>query len=285
MREPTLWKIFCRKPGATEDYAEQAISNRFIAIGWGGVGSLARFRTPEELDREFDRTCEPHMHGASMLWKFKNEVATGDWVCLPSSKANTYYFGRVGSGRYEFVDADEFCPFEHRRPVEWIHCFDQGVIDGKFGDRMGGILTLSKVEDWSPLGRLLRSKQRSKAKGKIPSRPDPEWGRLGELRAMAWLEERLHRRVRDVAALALGWDLEVDDRKFEVKTRRPGNVVCLSRWEYEAARNHRRDYTLLVLTATDKSALKKAVPRSYRDPASLAWTPRYVPEYHWNPDA
>lgn len=285
----TLWKIYCRMPGAREDYAEQAFSRGFIAMGWGPVGHLGRFKSPATLRREFDRRCDPHKHGPSMLWKFKNEVEKGHLVLLPSSNPRCFHLGEFPDAKYEFVANDPLCPFEHRRRVRWFRTVDRRELRSLLRCPIGGMMSLARVRGWSGTAVDLSRKRGAARTSRRPThgtstRPDAAWGRAGELRAKQWLEERLQATVRDVAADRVGWDLETDACRYEVKTRRPGNSVVLSRWEREAALQYRRSYVLLVLTAADRATLSRAVPRSYADPARLPWRERLVPEYVWRPD-
>lgn len=100
---------------------------------------------------------------------------------------------------------------------------------------------------------------------------------------MAWLKNQ-GRKPIDVSKHRLGWDIECDREKFEVKGRKSFNTaIRLTENEWQAAKKHGVRYTLLIFTARTKAKLNEARPQQIPDPArTRTWEPKITYEYFLN---
>lgn len=291
-----LWKVFARMPSTdpdNPDFADVCYRGKFIAIGWGGSGDLARIGSWDGVkdalrEMRYDATERTLGNHAGSIWSFLHDLKRGHLVVCPDREgdADVWYVGEVRSARPYFVSKPEDgCWFEHRREVRWhdrlITHDDRVQIFGR--PHPGGRQTCARIKSGE---RALRawighpSKAASKH-GRAPrdTRPDREWGKEVERRAAAWIEENWGSAPQDVSHKMLGWDLEHGKWKIEVKGRKSRNTaIRLSYREWKAAETHGRNYMLMVFTAATAALLRRAHPRRTPNPAELLqWEPH--PEY------
>jgi hypothetical protein len=292
-----IWKIYARQSSDywqnPEEYARECVQAGVIAVGWSEVGDLNHFGSWDQLCTRLDDLWgDEAAHGrrsisqwAGALWRFRTSVARNDYVICPDMASDRFHVGIVLSSRvfHDRTSLGGRCRFAHRRRVKWLTVLKRADIERIWPDgRFGGRQTVSMIcSGHAALRRLLqRSSTRRQSGKRTQVAPDSEWGKEAESRAMVWLRGRGYKPV-NVASLNLGWDIECDDLKFEVKGRKsPGTAIRLTQNEWAAARKHKRRYTLLVFTAADKSALAKADPVQVVDPSATEdWKVRVVYEY------
>lgn len=291
-----IWKIFARLPSKwndSEDYARECYQNGVIAIGWNELGDLNAVTSPNELRQKLKKRWGAEAESgaktigqwAGELWAFRNEVKPGDYVICPDSKFGRYYVGVIRSGRvfYDDTTLGGKCNFAHRRKVEWIRVLKPDEIHLIWpGGRFGGNQTVAKVKQGADRFIKFLKKKRSAfvVRPRLSSRPDMEWGKEAEARAMDWLAVRGY-QPKNVANLNIGWDITCGNSKFEVKGRKSvRSAVRLSQNEWRAAKRFKKDYTVLIFTAPSKEALHKTVPMQIPDPTKTeTWTPRVMYEY------
>ncbi len=289
-----FWKIFARQPKTwqdSEDYARECYRAGVIAVGWNGVGDLNKIGSFEELKQKLTKLwpgdARSHPQWAGALWSFRNAVKPGHTVICPDRNSGRYYVGKVISSKV-FYDKSALggsrCRFAHRRKVKWSRRVLTSnevrsvLADGGFG----GNQTISRIENGADrLRRLIQQPRRKPVpRPKLPSRPDMEWGRAAEERAMKWLKRRGY-SPKDESSLNRGWDIACGDAKFEVKGRKDQRgAVRLTDNEWMAALRHKARYTLLIFTAPTLDKLKKASPVQIPDPTRTeSWKRRVTYEY------
>lgn len=291
-----LWKIFARLPSKqedAEDYARECYRGGVIAVGWSELGDLNRISSQAELHRLLAKGWWKHAEKgdrtiaqwAGSLWSFRDDIKPGDYVLCPDRESGRYYVGRMKSARayHEKVTLGGRCDFAHRREVNWIKTLSAREIRSVWpGGRFGGNQTVTEiVKGADRFFKLLGRKSRPFViRPRLPVRPDMEWGREAEARAMAWLKARGY-APRNVAHLNQGWDITCGEEVFEVKGRKtPATAIRLSQNEWGAAKRLKKRYTVLVFTASTKEALRKAVPVQIPDPSRTeSWTPKVTYEY------
>ncbi|OFW33940.1 MAG: hypothetical protein A3J28_05635 [Acidobacteria bacterium RIFCSPLOWO2_12_FULL_60_22] len=276
---------------APKDYARECYQAGVIAVGWSRVGDLNHIATRGQLKRKLERTEDENpktiAQWAGALWNFRNKVSQADIVICPDRDSRRYYIGQVLSRRV-FHDTSSLgggCSFAHRRKVRWLRVVnpEEATVLWPSG-RFGGIQTVSEIkrgEDIIKIKTLLRRTRKTfTARPRLPIRPDMEWGRAAEERAMKWLRERGY-KPQDVTRLNKGWDITCGDDRFEVKGRKSHSVaVRLSQNEWNAARHLKAKYTLLIFTAPTLEKLRRSVPDQIPDPTRTeVWSRRVTYEY------
>ena len=289
-----LWQIYARYPNAEEDWAAECYASGMIAVGWSHVGDLRAFESPEEIgaalvagDPDYYRGMSRRISAnAHTLWRFAHEVPLKALVICPDDRKKCYYFGTVRSAYFYEEDEEkaEHCPFLNRREMKWQGAISRAEAAAIWGPgHVGSVLTVARVlTGEAEFRRLIGQKARRKPRrvSGHRSKPDSNWGRAAELRAMEWLSGQ-GATPKDVAHLNLGWDIECGGRKYEVKGRRaPATTIRLTQNEYGQARRHRGNYLMLVFTAQTPEELAKAQPEVIPDPArTREWKVRTVKEY------
>ena len=274
----TLWKMYVRCPRADEDFAPICAELGFVAIGWDAIGDLANFSTKDEiveaLSKEYpDDSSSKLTNNAACLWSFVNDLDIGHSVVCPERENQQYYVGSVESGYYRESPLADQCPFTNRRQVNWLSTVDKDQIVQSYGSaNFGGNQTLSRISKGSKIfSSVIQPPKRRVRRGKVgrPQRPDPEWGRLAEFRAMAWLRGK-GLNPRDVSHLSRGWDIECNGLKYEVKGCKSSHTrLILTQNEMSKARQYGKKYVLVIFTGGTASELNRSIPVQYRDPANI----------------
>ena len=291
-----IWKIFARLPSNrkdTEDYARECFQAGVIAVGWSELGDLNRIASRRDLHRRLaDRWWGDAENGdktisqwAGSLWSFRNDVKPGDYVICPDRDSGRYYVGRMKSARayHERTTLGGKCNFAHRREVRWLKTLaERDILSVWPGGRFGGNQTVAEIKKGADrfLKLLSRGGRVFVPRPRLPIRPDMEWGREAEARAMAWLADRGY-APRNVSQLNMGWDITCGKERFEVKGRKtPATAIRLTQNEWRAAKLFKKHYTVLVFTAANKEALGRATPVQIPDPCRTEdWTPKITTEY------
>lgn len=205
-----IWKIFARLPGYredTEDYASICFQNGLVAVGWNEVGNLNDISSIDQLKKKLLKFWPEALRGkqgnrrlaswATSLWDFRTSVKKGDFILCPDRNSDVVYGGIVLSDLY-FDDSrlGGHCSFAHRRRVKWYRrLLDRNDVDSIWGRglQFGGLQTVARVH--SDKKKVLRMfSRRPRAPRRIRQqpnwKPDAEWGRKTESRAMQWLRRR-----------------------------------------------------------------------------------------------
>ena len=290
-----IWKIFARLPSkwSDEDYARECYQAGVIAIGWNELGDLNTISSFDELRQRLTKRWGAEAESgaktigqwAGALWSFRNEVKSGHYVICPDSDSGRYYVGIISSDRvfYDEGSLGGKCNFAHRRKVKWIRVLNPGEMQAIWpGGRFGGNQTLAKVKKGAERFTQFLKKKRptSVPRPRLSSRPDMEWGKEAEARAMLWLKERGY-QPKNVAHLNVGWDITCGSSRFEVKGRKSArSAVRISQNEWRAAKKFKKEYTVLIFTAPTKEALRQTVPMQIPDPTKTeSWARRVIYEY------
>jgi Domain of unknown function (DUF3883) len=291
-----IWKIFARQPGTVKnsnDFARECYRAGVIAVGWSGVGDLNRIASRKELKRKLARTRNeaPRTIGqwAGSLWNFRSSVKAGDIVICPDRDSRQYYVGKILSD--VFYDRSVLggrCTFGHRRKVKWSRRIlkTHEIATIWRGGLLGGNQTVTKVKtDTRHVKKLIRLTKRPRRifvpRPRLPIRPDMEWGRAAEARAMEWLREEKGYAPENVAHLNTGWDITCGEDRFEVKGRKSSRfAIRVTENEWKAARKFNTKYTILIFTAPTLDKLEKATPKEIPNPAKTqSWARKVTYEY------
>jgi len=124
-RKIKYWKIAPGKNGFL--WVEQRDSG-CIAIGWGEVGDLSKYKSEEAIIKRFNQIDWGYKTKPYQLLKFYKEVKYGDKI-LASSGKWIYGLGTV-IGDYKY---DEALYYEHSKPVRWELTFWEPLDMEKLG--------------------------------------------------------------------------------------------------------------------------------------------------------
>ena len=106
-------------------YSEHFLKRGYAAAGWLGEHDLTSFSSRDEvtvLYKASNSAESPYRAGASagQIATFALDVKPGDYVITPRSETEWLDYGRVlDEPLYHALDADDGCPFSHRRKVDW----------------------------------------------------------------------------------------------------------------------------------------------------------------------
>lgn len=132
-------KVWAVRAGSDGEYEEYALSQGVTMVDFGLRDSVADFGDREALRDYLNSESQPYAgrlrsaaNAASQIWRFANEIQTGDMLLLPRKKTRDVAVGRV-TGGYR-LDPD--MPFDacHARDVEWLasgvprESFDDGIL-------------------------------------------------------------------------------------------------------------------------------------------------------------
>lgn len=300
------WKIYSRYSKESKkklDFADVCYSNNIIALGWNEVGNLNRYdsnnkENHEKLKRKLAKVYNKKLKNysrkfgsySSSLLSFAFDLKINDIILCPS-KTGIVYVGRVGNNSEYYYDNNEViegnCDFAHRRSINWFKILKKEELGFIWpNNEFGGHQTVSKIEknlrklSHYLSGKIKLVKTNKRSRGNPNWKPDKEWGREVELRAMKWLKEQHYKPV-DVSEKCKGWDIECGDIYFEVKGRKnKRTTIRLTKNEFEASKIYKKKYNLLIFTASSKKQLEKTEPVRYPNPSkTLDWKVIYEPQY------
>ncbi len=279
-----LWKIFARLPKATEDYAAICVEEGVIAVGWNEIGALSNFSNKDDIKNILSNTYPEDSartigSAAACLWSFVNDLDVGHIIICPDCNNDVYYIGSIDSQYYYIQNPLDDCPFNNRRKVNWLRMLNKDEILTVFDNAsFGSPKTLSQIHKGKDdLFRYLGQHRRRKSGSGTPQRPDPEWGRLAELRALAWLRNHGY-DPDDVSHMSRGWDIECEGLKYEVKGRKTYKTrIIMTNNEFAKAKQYSDGYVLLIFTARTPIELSQAMPEEFVNPANtLKWNPQAI---------
>ena len=132
----TVWTI---RGGSNSEYEDAFLEKGVVAIDFGLHQSIADFANRDALRSHIEGES-----GANQLWRFCNEVETGDTVVLPRKRTRQIAVGRI-SGPYAYQSESAASGAPHTRRVDWQAAdiprshFDQDLLNS-----FNSLLTLSQ---------------------------------------------------------------------------------------------------------------------------------------------
>jgi restriction system protein len=149
MAEQTIWGIHAKGSKLESILLKQSQ----LAVGWGPIGDASAFGHDRELLKAKFAQANPNEKPgaipviAGQLFRFINELQTGDHVVFRSPSEREVYIGEV-TGSYVFDPSDDS---EHpqRRPVRWLkHVPVTAVSQGALYE-LGSILTFFQIKNYA----------------------------------------------------------------------------------------------------------------------------------------
>ncbi len=149
-----LWTVRAGRHGEKEQIC---IDNSVITIGWDDMPDLKKFTTRDDLMGYYQKiyTKDNNVKAgirAGQIWKFANEIATGDIVALPSKFQPVIHIGKV-IGEYQYDSRID--GIVHYRSVRWLRTIPRASFDQDILYSFGSLLTVSKVSRENAAERVL----------------------------------------------------------------------------------------------------------------------------------
>ncbi|MEH7361244.1 restriction endonuclease [Priestia megaterium] len=115
-----IWLV---RAGRYGDQEQTALDNDIVTIGWNELGDISNYKNKEEFFTFFEKVYPNEkpkaiMNKANQVWRFKNEIESGDLVVLPLKQEPSIAVGEVMSD-YEFNE-NMGSDIIHTRRVKWI---------------------------------------------------------------------------------------------------------------------------------------------------------------------
>jgi restriction system protein len=144
---PTVWGVHM---GA--HVGDRPIEGNYVAIGWGEMGDIQRFKSRDEIKAEMTNPAHGYRTKAipvqaGVLFRFANEIKAGDVVVFPSKHDRTIHIGRfTGAASYVAGDTDEY---PNHRAVEWLAHIPRDEFSQNALYEIGSAITLFLVRRYA----------------------------------------------------------------------------------------------------------------------------------------
>ncbi|TAL93945.1 MAG: restriction endonuclease [Rhodanobacter sp.] len=196
-----IWMVRGESGRLYDDFRERGVA----AIGWGQLAPTAKPGiTRKELTKLY-LAAEPQVKlgtaisGASQVWRFINDVATGDYVVTYSPANRTYMLGKVtGPSEYRPQWVDDSMPLV--RSVQWQATeIDRDLLSTPTKNSLGSTLTLFLLPDTAAAELLAAS-----AGQPVKEEPESEDAVEAAIDPLADIQSLALERIKDKVS-ALDW--------------------------------------------------------------------------------
>jgi restriction system protein len=148
-----LWTVRAGRHGQQE---QTCLDEKLITIGWDDLPDLTQFKTRDDLFDKYQELYEQTSNvkigiTVGQIWRFKNEIANGDLVALPSKFQPVIHIGKV-TGDYKYEKKADVI---HWRPVKWLATIPRVRFDQDILYSFGSLLTVSQVSRVQAVERIL----------------------------------------------------------------------------------------------------------------------------------
>jgi len=180
---PEMGSVWVVRAGRGGKWAEECRKNGVCAIGWRDAGDFTGMARREDFKKRIEETYPTwkpgrRLNSASQLYRFVNEIRTGDLVATPISATREILLGRVeGPYRYE---PDLIPENPNVRPVDWMRTISRDDLSVRARNSAGSTLTVFLLDEHLKEFTTL-------AEGKVS--PHPETEEEEEEAAIAFVEE------------------------------------------------------------------------------------------------
>ena len=131
-----VWVI---KGGRSGEHEDAFLTKGVVSLGFDLQQSIADF-----ADRDALRAIAESRNGADQMWRFYQEIATGDLVVLPRKRTNQVALGRI-SGPYAYQPETVSQNVPHVRAVSWeVTDIPRSNFDRDLLNSFGSLMTLSQ---------------------------------------------------------------------------------------------------------------------------------------------
>lgn len=197
-----MWMIRGESGRLYDDFRDREV----VAIGWGNLAPYASAGVSRKELAEKFRALEPQLRpgqitsGASQVWRFINEIKTGDWVVTYSPANRTYLIGRItGNYQYRADWTDYDMPMV--RSVDWQAMeIERDRLQQPSKNSLGSTLTVFQVPDFAAQDLLAQLNARES-----PAVPTTEDIESDEADPLDGIESLAIERIKDIVS-GLTWE-------------------------------------------------------------------------------
>lgn len=149
------------KAGESDNFAELARNNGFVAIGWHQLGDLSWLNDEKDDTRARQRLAERYAEalevsgprlsmGVALVWMFQREMKQGDIVLMPRASVGLVHIGRVTGPATFAATTEDGCPHRRRRTVRWVADLMRDQLPPALLRSLGGRTTLFHLDHHGP---------------------------------------------------------------------------------------------------------------------------------------
>jgi len=140
------WMVRSGKGGR---FAERYRSKGFVSLGWSGLGDITkvtdRAKLVEKVQSAYpDYSPQQAAMAAGQMFRFLQEVSTGDRIVTYDSGARTYHCG-INKGAASFDEEAEDDALLYKRPVDWEHEISRDDLSSPARNSLGSIATFFAI--------------------------------------------------------------------------------------------------------------------------------------------
>lgn len=194
-----MWMV---RSGRGGRFAAQRVDEQRVSLGWGSGLDPAEIRSKADAVQKVrqgfpDLTAGQVDSAASQIWRFVDELRTGDSVVTYDPETRLYHVGRLASeARYD-PNADE--EGQLYREVSWEKATSRDQLSPSARNSLGSVLTLFEI-DPAHASELLQQPARAQA-----TEETPEEAAASDRADFEDIEGRALERVKD-RINRLDWD-------------------------------------------------------------------------------
>lgn len=198
MENKSVWMV---RAGSGGYLIDEFLDADMVAIGWNELGPIEPDIDYETLRQRFV-TAYPEDSKARVaicvgqIWRFINEIKTGDKVITYDSSSRLYYMGEIASD-YQYSQS---ATYYHCRRVNWQDGkIDRDELKPETKNTLGSILTLFELswEIWDEFTKL-----------------HPGYSSEDELDELAEMQEKMERELEQERAEQLKQDVQARSQEF-----------------------------------------------------------------------
>ena len=120
-RPPKTWRIYVREGDHGPDYAGQAVTGGYVALGGTDAGPVDKAPSRAAFLAAFREAYGARSaKRAREVWRLHEESGPGDWVLMPSRDERRVHVGEIATDGYRFQERNDGCRFGHRWRVDWL---------------------------------------------------------------------------------------------------------------------------------------------------------------------
>lgn len=136
------WMIRAGRGGR---YIEEFEENNYVAIGWGALGRIDKYRDAEDIKKAYvanysNEKPSKTANAVAMIRKFLLEISKGDMVISYNPERREYLVGE-DLGEFQYIERDDD-GYGQTRKVNWLGAVSRDKLSQSSKNTLGSTLTL-----------------------------------------------------------------------------------------------------------------------------------------------
>ena len=155
----TLWLVRAGRRGEQE---RGALDHEVVTIGWNELPDLSNIKTRDELKERYsqiypDAKERTKANEVGQIWRFFQEIQSGDLVALPLKTQSAIAIGEVKGG-YEYRELAS--NIKHFRKVQWLKKIPRSAFAQDLLYSLGAAMTVCQISRNDAKNRVLKLLQK-----------------------------------------------------------------------------------------------------------------------------